>query len=281
MLGLIPAHAGKTMGYSRVIVHSRAHPRSRGENATSSAASITFSGSSPLTRGKPPRNPRSDQPARLIPAHAGKTLSMGAGGAGIGAHPRSRGENDTHPLIVPIVAGSSPLTRGKPRDPMVAARPLRLIPAHAGKTCRPPPPSRSTRAHPRSRGENDGNVQVHPRPGGSSPLTRGKRCAMHPETNGNGLIPAHAGKTTSRTRPARPRGAHPRSRGENGGDEGVHGVRSGSSPLTRGKPEVERGLRGGGGLIPAHAGKTRERRYPRRHRQAHPRSRGENLFDTP
>ena len=51
----------------------------------------------------------------------------------------------------------------------------------------------------------------------------------------------------------------------------------GSSPLTRGKlVEVAKGhcLQG---LIPAHAGKTRER-FPRRERsEAHPRSRGENL----
>ena len=51
----------------------------------------------------------------------------------------------------------------------------RLIPAHAGKTRR----SRGVRsvdaAHPRSRGENVGEVGSGEAEGGSSPLTRGKR----------------------------------------------------------------------------------------------------------
>ena len=50
----------------------------------------------------------------------------------------------------------------------------------------------------------------------------------------------------------------------------------GSSPLTRGKPD----LREVGGtlarLIPAHAGKTRDGGAVPHARQAHPRSRGEN-----
>ena len=51
----------------------------------------------------------------------------------------------------------------------------------------------------------------------------------------------------------------------------------GSSPLTRGKLYKDRESLTNGGLIPAHAGKTRgqSRRYLRR--KAHPRSRGENL----
>ena len=51
----------------------------------------------------------------------------------------------------------------------------------------------------------------------------------------------------------------------------------GSSPLTRGKPRarIDRILRGG--LIPAHAGKTRSARSPASPTRAHPRSRGENV----
>ena len=50
--GLIPAHAGKMGG---VVSRSRmrwAHPRSRGENASSTVPSQPGDGSSPLTRGK-------------------------------------------------------------------------------------------------------------------------------------------------------------------------------------------------------------------------------------
>ena len=52
----------------------------------------------------------------------------------------------------------------------------------------------------------------------------------------------------------------------------------GSSPLTRGKPELPEDIAGVVGLIPAHAGKTAG--GPRRGRGAwaHPRSRGENAY---
>ena len=91
------------------------------------------------------------------------------------------------------------------------------------------------------------------------------------------LIPAHAGKTLCRGWHCHGRGAHPRSRGENGEVEIPEWRLDGSSPLTRGK-RVERGanlihIR----LIPAHAGKTAALERPARGDRAHPRSRGENL----
>ena len=114
------------------------------------------------------------------------------------------------------MAGSSPLTRGKPGACRARRSPVRLIPAHAGKTpgsarCGAPHP-----AHPRSRGE---NPLMGPDPltaFGSSPLTRGKQLVAHHVHVRVRLIPAHAGKTrAAMTAPAR-RTAHPRSRGENG-----------------------------------------------------------------
>ena len=90
------------------------------------------------------------------------------------------------------------------------------------------------------------------------------------------LIPAHAGKTRGRPSSRALPTAHPRSRGEN-----VHrliGVRlrSGSSPLTRGKRRRRRGGCRGGRLIPAHAGKTASTGASSGRQTAHPRSRGEN-----
>ena len=99
---------------------------------------------------------------------------------------------------------------------------------------------------------------------------------MTQNTHYQGLIPAHAGKTTGATATPSRTGAHPRSRGENW--DGPNGPSRwlGSSPLTRGKRRsgCDQGRRRR--LIPAHAGKTRQRiRRQERHR-AHPRSRGEN-----
>ena len=132
--GLIPAHAGKTTGSQTPAPRAGAHPRSRGENGRAPRISAPHTGSSPLTRGKQRVDLGGCVEVRLIPAHAGKTVSgLGARQRG-GAHPRSRGENGLLILIALVVLGSSPLTRGKPcRGSRPRAAPG-LIPAHAGKT---------------------------------------------------------------------------------------------------------------------------------------------------
>ena len=173
--GLIPAHAGKTPGDPLNNYGQRAHPRSRGENGTSGGDPAFAGGSSPLTRGKPGGRVSRSGKAGLIPAHAGKTGDCDRSPGALGAHPRSRGEN---------------------QYPRVRRRlSMGLIPAHAGKTgaCR----SRLFRcwAHPRSRGENSELRGRVPRIGGSSPLTRGKHEIVVNDGWYCGLIPAHAGKT--------------------------------------------------------------------------------------
>ena len=91
---------------------------------------------------------------RLIPAHAGKTVSVVGPRWGAGAHPRSRGENSGVTAVGVAAAGSSPLTRGK-RVAMALDPDARgLIPAHAGKTVMASCIGRARGAHPRSRGEN-------------------------------------------------------------------------------------------------------------------------------
>ena len=58
-------------------------------------------------------------------------------------------------------------------------------------------------------------------------------------------------------------------------------VRSGSSPLTRGKPHIYTSLSATSRLIPAHAGKTRLSVAIPTKNPAHPRSRGENQTGFP
>ena len=72
-----------------------------------------YTGASPLTRGK-----RKDEDGKTairgrIPAHAGKTDAGLDRLDHLGAHPRSRGENERLVLIALSEAGASPLTRGK------------------------------------------------------------------------------------------------------------------------------------------------------------------------
>ena len=74
---LIPAHAGKTWRRQACWRPVPAHPRSRGENLRAQDRPAYHRGSSPLTRGKPTEVSRQLSPARLIPAHAGKTQVPG------------------------------------------------------------------------------------------------------------------------------------------------------------------------------------------------------------
>ena len=177
---------------------------------------MRVSGSSPLTRGKPPSPSSPVLAAGLIPAHAGKTRFRRRQTRSPRAHPRSRGENTNFGKIAVCCPGSSPLTRGKQGWVGSGSLMTGLIPAHAGKTMsgvvsfcqvgahprsrgethrrrgRPP----SLQAHPRSRGENCAHFVGDGDGGGSSPLTRGKREHENRRTAKRGLIPAHAGKTS-------------------------------------------------------------------------------------
>ena len=176
--------------------------------------------------------------------------------------------------------GSSPLTRGKHGRQAGRHEAHRLIPAHAGKTCRRPCRRRATTAHPRSRGENGTRRLVGSDLRGSSPLTRGKLDPVACLGEERRLIPAHAGKTPARAVPQPGAAAHPRSRGENYSTCPFRRAVPGSSPLTRGKHWQRFRSYARGRLIPAHAGKTRAATTAMARRTAHPRSRGENQLCT-
>ena len=154
--------------------------------------------------------------------------------------------------------------------------PIRLIPAHAGKTGHGPMTGATHPAHPRSRGENQIDSSAGNKLPGSSPLTRGKLLLDPEEVPIEGLIPAHAGKTRPPACQGPEWAAHPRSRGENRQERSRLSCVDGSSPLTRGKPADCRVPLDTQRLIPAHAGKTRSPPGPQPWRPAHPRSRGEN-----
>ena len=195
--GLIPAHAGKTVAKSAKRCPDPAHPRSRGENALAGKTADELVGSSPLTRGKRPPPGGILSYSRLIPAHAGKTVLPAAFTVVEAAHPRSRGENARQGGPITSGPGSSPLTRGKLSGAHRGVNGLRLIPAHAGKTCSESAPAFSRAAHPRSRRENEAELSLSSDDSGSSPLTRGKRRLCRQTPSDGGLIPAHAGKTNN------------------------------------------------------------------------------------
>ena len=203
---LIPTHAGKTF-----VSHLYCVAR----------------GSSPLMRGKHRAVRRAGRQRGLIPAHTGKTMFRLRARASRPAYPRLRRENSWDATAIAVSFGSPPHTRGK-------------RPAHAGKTLRQRLPVFPRPAHPRSRGENQVIWGTTNDAVGSSPLTRGKLQVLFRPTRAVRLIPAHAGKTRTGRLLCGRAAAHPRSRGENAISSIVGLVQSGSSPLTRGKPQQGR-----------------------------------------
>ena len=171
-----------------------------------------MTGSSPLTRGKRRRIDPVPETVGLIPTHAGKTTHSVKETPAHRVHPRSRG--------------------GKRIKHLLEAVPGGLIPAHAGKTAAIAWQVSTARVHPHARGE---NANTYPRfdiDAGSSPLTQGKPSAVKQHELGAGLIPTHAGKMATRSRPPSNPTAHPRSRGEKLHLVTVDEAWAGSSPPT-------------------------------------------------
>ena len=110
---------------------------------------------------------------------------------------------------------------------------------------------------------------------------RGKHLQLADDSLRRGLIPAHAGKTKEASQSDSLRRAHPRACGENGTALKQPSPQSGSSPRMRGKRSGPVSPSTLGGLIPAHAGKTSDRRVRCHSLRAHPRACGENRRANP
>ena len=211
---LIPARAGNTRRLRMRRSRRRAHPRSRGEHPVSFTVCGSSPGSSPLARGTLSLQPPGTVILGLIPARAGNTRRPDGEGIHRWAHPRSRGEHRLALAAGLGCRGSSPLARGTLTFRTFFATNTGLIPARAGNTNFTAFIANTLWAHPRSRGE---HRRVHVLTFvlvGSSPLARGTRDIIIPETFSLGLIPARAGNTFRRRRHNHPGRAHPRSRGE-------------------------------------------------------------------
>ena len=91
-------------------------------------------GSSPPTRGTPPRAPALRRLRRFIPAHAGNTYCPHPYDGDYTVHPRPRGEHGLNKMFVKKTRGSSPPTRGTLGTHIVCQYYFRFIPAHAGNT---------------------------------------------------------------------------------------------------------------------------------------------------
>ena len=213
-------------------------------------------GSSPRMRGTLPFPSEASNRSRIIPAHAGNTLSASTAFRTRRHHPRACGEHDREVEHVAAAKGSSPRMRGT------------LV---GSKT-----PHCPSGDHPRACGEHR-QYGREPLPcQGSSPRMRGTRSGRHRRPDRRGIIPAHAGNTFGHRTAPTVHGDHPRACGEHHITVQTVMPESGSSPRMRGTRIADDIARVAAGIIPAHAGNTRP--PPRRWRRwrDHPRACGEH-----
>ena len=233
--GLIPACAGKTSPCRGGCARTRAHPRVCGENPEGGSHVRERAGSSPRVRGKRRGVPGRAVAGRLIPACAGKTGRSSSSTGCPRAHPRVCGENHPGALLVGGRPGSSPRVRGKRSRTFQTTDAPGLIPACAGKTGWHTGRLFCGWAHPRVCGENTAQGSHIDFLAGSSPRVRGKPGCDPRAGQGEGLIPACAGKTGIYGRGSGGSAAHPRVCGENWGAGFWTFSWPGSSPRVRGK----------------------------------------------
>ena len=231
-------------------------------------------GSSPHTRGLHRHRHRHPGAAGIIPAHAGFTRRTSPPPRAGRDHPRTRGVYATDAQWRRWFSGSSPHTRGLRGGRGGRHRKGGIIPAHAGFTGSSQAGSAPSADHPRTRGVYTRPIGPYLMREGSSPHTRGllpKRCDV---TSQVGIIPAHAGFTSSQRYRTRYLGDHPRTRGVYLVAVAEDAQNDGSSPHTRGLPVTVTTAYRDRGIIPAHAGFTWPGAGHRRGVRDHPRTRG-------
>ena len=131
---IIPAHAGNSCRTDGWKAGRPDHPRACGELQLTLKLFDLDLGSSPRMRGTHPRTPYLGCWGRIIPAHAGNSISKQATARKHTDHPRACGELSILTSTSVRCAGSSPRMRGTLRLDLGELRRDRIIPAHAGNS---------------------------------------------------------------------------------------------------------------------------------------------------
>ena len=176
LIRIIPAHAGNSKTYRQSSRRSTDHPRACGELTARDYESLFADGSSPRMRGTLGCSTQSPRTRRIIPAHAGNSLSRPEPESTRSDHPRACGELIASALISGLTFGSSPRMRGTPQTIAPSHEQIRIIPAHAGNS-RPVKVHRRTMTdHPRACGELGAIYWARLNRVGSSPRMRELFC---------------------------------------------------------------------------------------------------------
>ena len=213
-------------------------------------------GSSPRVRGTRPRADGLRDLHGIIPARAGNTRSTGTRTTTSRDHPRVCGEHCSAATVSGLPVGSSPHVRGTRQLDADRGVIAGIIPACAGNTRR----GRCSRwrawDHPHVCGEHRFSRRSNVSHMGSSPRVRGTLLMDAESADAPGIIPACAGNTTSRTRPAERAKDHPRVCGEHQYIDLGFTLPLGSSPRVRGTLSTIKFRPHAVGIIPACAGNT-------------------------
>ncbi len=272
--GIIPARAGSTHTYQRMVSSSVDHPRSRGVDKRGGRVPPERPGSSPLARGRRGHGYRGLVEDGIIPARAGSTRLCSWPTTALRDHPRSRGVDKAPAAYRIACGGSSPLARGRPNRGILPILGIGIIPARAGSTTCLLASLLRDGDHPRSRGVDGPAVGHRGDAGGSSPLARGRQRLTLDENDRGRIIPARAGSTRELSGAAAPLADHPRSRGVDASEKCVGRPIMGSSPLALGRRLPRTRASRKPRIIPARAGSTIRLRDFSHRLTDHPRSRG-------
>ena len=132
--GIIPAYAGSTKVWVKLMPVRRDHPRVCGEHHVQVHAGARLQGSSPRMRGAPAVFDALQDKAGIIPAYAGSTSCSRPRWSAPKDHPRVCGEHRIGLNGFLFMTGSSPRMRGAPARSWSRKTARRIIPAYAGST---------------------------------------------------------------------------------------------------------------------------------------------------
>ena len=134
LLGITPAHAGKSPPRSFRGKPRRDHPRPCGEKHIAHQIARDLAGSPPPMRGKVGHILSEQCQQGITPAHAGKSFKKWLVMILHKDHPRPCGEKHARMYRAVTMAGSPPPMRGKALSITALALAARITPAHAGKS---------------------------------------------------------------------------------------------------------------------------------------------------
>jgi len=221
----------------------------------------SFPGSPPRARGAGSLGEGHREEGRITPARAGSRQQRGSGFGLDSDHPRARGEQVYVVNRENVVWGSPPRARGAGDCSLIRSNMIGITPARAGSSVNIASSYRVSRDHPRARGEQKKSNLSNVSDRGSPPRARGAAEPDIPFADPPGITPARAGSSLVYFLTHLCYKDHPRARGEQSKIFFVASNGLGSPPRARGAVSYHRCALLTGGITPARAGSSGQKRH--------------------